>query len=178
MHSTKQHKELIMDLAYFDEIAKSAVNVDTNLKSFKFKDKIMFSDRPIFIAMVCDDTAFGMDFYIGEYNGLCDPISGALSFAGYLFDERALDAKIFEQEELTKNVPLDADKNCFDNSGYLSCEIDDLLKQPRYIAQTTADEQAFISKVTHRENNVTINLDAVVEDFLNLYYCNSHNIED
>lgn len=45
MHSTKQHKELIMDLAYFDEIAKSAVNVDTNLKSFKFKDKIMFSDR-------------------------------------------------------------------------------------------------------------------------------------
>jgi hypothetical protein len=167
-----------MDLAYFDKIAKSDMNIDTNLNSFKFKGEIVFSDRPNFIAMLCDDTAFGLDFYIGKYNGICKGISGGLSLVGYLFDERAPDAKIFEQEELTKNVPLNADNNCFDNSGYLSCDIEDLLKQPRYIAQTTADEQAFISKVTHRKNNVTINLDAVIEDFLNLYYYNSHNIED
>lgn len=167
-----------MNLTDFEKIAKPEFYLETNLKSFKFKDKLVFSDRPNIIATVCDDIAFGLDFYIGEYNGLCDGILGRLSLVGYVFDERAPEEKIYEQTELSKGIPLIADKNCFDNSGYLSCNIEDLLKQPRYITQTTADEQAFISKVTHRKNNVTINLDAVVEDFLNLYYYNSHNIED
>lgn len=167
-----------MKLADFEKIAKPEIYLETNLKSFKFKDEIVFSDRPNFIAMVCDDIAFGLDFYIGDYNGLCDGISGGLSLVGYGVDERAPEEKIYEQTELSKGIPLIADKNCFDNSGYLSCNIEDLLKQPRYVAQTTADEKTFITKVTHRENNVTINLDAVIEDFLNLYYCNSYNIED
>lgn len=163
-----------MDLAYFDKIAKSEVNIDTNLKSFKFKDKIVFSDRPNFIAIVCDeDSVFGLDFYIGEYNGICDGISGGLSLACYIFDERAPETSLFDQVELIPNIPLEADKNCFANSGYLSCDIEDLLNNPRYIAETTADEQTFIANVTHRENNVTVNLDAVIEDFLNLYYYNS-----
>jgi len=51
-------------------------------------------------------------------------------------------------------------------------------KLPSKDSISVKNEQAFISKVTHRENNVTINLDAVVEDFLNLYYYNSHNIEN
>lgn len=85
-----------MNLTDFEIMAKSEVNIDTKLNSFKFKGEFVFSDRPNFIAMVCDDTAFGMDFYIGKYNGICKGISGGLSLVGYLFDERAPDKEIFE----------------------------------------------------------------------------------
>lgn len=165
-----------MNLADFQKITQSETYLKTNLQSFKLKDKIIFSEQPYITAIVDDDTAFVIDFNIANYDIFTETVEPSVYLCGFLFPERAPKESLFEQEELTQGVSLNAVKYCQSNSGLLSCNIEDLLKQPRYIAQTAKDEQEFIAKVTHQDNNVTINLDAVIEDFLNLYYYNSEYI--
>ena len=103
-------------------------------------------------------------------------ITPSVELCGFTFPERAPEESLFEQGELIQGVPLHTLKYCQGNSGILSYNIEDLLSQPRYIVKTTADEQAFINKATHQENNVTIDLDAVIEDLLNFCYHNSKHI--
>lgn len=165
-----------MDLDYFNKIAEVETYLKTNTQSFKLKDKIVFSEQPYITAIVDGDTALTIDFYIAGYDVFTETVTPSVELCSFSFHERALEESLFEQEELIQGVPLHTLKYCEWNSGVLSCNIEDLLNQPRYIAQTTVDEREFIVKVTHQENNVTINLDAIIEDFLNLYYHNSKYI--
>lgn len=165
-----------MDLDYFNKIAEVKTYLKTNTQSFKLKDKIVFSEQPYITAIVDDNTAFSMDFYIAGYDVFTETVTPNVDLCSFAFHERAPEESLFEQEELIQGVPLHTLKYCQGNSGILSCNVEDLLSQPRYISQTTVDEREFIAKVTHQENNVTINLDAVLEDFLNLCYQNSKYI--
>ena len=165
-----------MDLDYFNKIAEVETYLKTNTQSFKLKDKIVFTEQPYITAIADGDTALTIDFYIAGYDIFTETVTPSVELCSFTFHERALEESLFEQGELIQGVPLHTLKYCEWNSGVLSCNVEDLLSQPRYIAQTTADEQAFITKVTHQENNVTINLDAVIEDLLNLCYQNSKYI--
>lgn len=165
-----------MDLDYFNKIAEVETYLKTNTQSFKLKDKIVFSEQPYITAIVDGDTALTVDFYIAGYDIFTETVTPSVELCSFTFHERALEESLFEQEELIQGIPLHTLKYCQGNSGILSCNIEDLLIQPRYIAKITADEQEFIAKVTHQENNVTIILDAVIEDLLNLCYQNSKYI--
>lgn len=146
------------------------------MQSFKLKDKILFSEQPYITAIVDGDTALSIDFYIAGYDVFTETVTPSVELCGFTFPERTPEESLFDQEEITQGVTLHTLKYCQGNSGILSCNIEDLLNYPRYIAETTADEQSFITKVTHQENNITINLDAVLEDLLNLCYQNSKYI--
>lgn len=165
-----------MNLTDFEKIAETETYLDTGLQAFKLKDKLLFSEQPNIVAVVDDDWANIITFYIADYSNFSENLEKNTTLVSYLFNERALKKSLFDAEEFGQGVSLETFKNCYGNSGLLSCNIEDLLSQPRYISQTTVDENEFIAKVTHQENNVTINLDAVIEDFLNLYYYNSKYI--
>ena len=166
-----------MKFAYLGKFTELETYPNLVLQAFKYKEQLFFSKHADIVVAVKDERLNAIIFHIDDYANFSENTKNDTILASFVFYERAPVESLFDAKEFGQAIPLNTSKNCYGNSGLLSCSIKDLLKSDRYIAQTTENEQDFIAKVTHREQNAVINLDTVIEDFLNLYEYNSKQVD-